>query len=443
VELKQNRQPQQKTAPGKPNLTGIPLQMKQSFERSSGLSFDDVRVHYRSTLPSQLGALAYTQGAHVYIAPGQERHLGHELGHVVQQKQGRVQATSQLGGVKRNTSPAMEQEADALCRQAEQGMSQPIQRRQAPASEVVQMKRYTSIHEMLADICGEAEANETEALIREDPVLSELYDDAEEQIGYCDISGNKKSIQITALASTAAPRKYQVDYTKYPGSDPKAPFESKWFIGALLHELGHAAVDTQYRQGVPGAEPAAEDRFLNLNLPPMPVRPDTSGKTEAEIAAEERAYEAEQAAYRGVFTSADDLFRNNIARLREAGRRDEAKLRKKAQKKQKNQNVYEYLFGDGAGHTNRIDYMQSDYPYHYDVVLGEMMYHLQTIDATDTATYQLLREMLQEANDRRHQRRGVFNQRLFSFAEGGHYPVPPMNRHVPTSGGSEVGCVVL
>jgi len=106
------------TRAGSPDLTGIPFPMKRSFERSSGLSFDDVRVHYHSALPARLGALAYTQGSHVYVSPGQEQCLGHELGHVVQQKRGRVRATSELGGVKLNTSPAMEREADALWRQA-------------------------------------------------------------------------------------------------------------------------------------------------------------------------------------------------------------------------------------------------------------------------------------------------------------------------------------
>ena len=63
-----------------PNLTGIPTQMKMDFEQRSGLSFDDVRVHYNSDKPRKIGALAYTQGTQVHIGPGQERHLRHELG---------------------------------------------------------------------------------------------------------------------------------------------------------------------------------------------------------------------------------------------------------------------------------------------------------------------------------------------------------------------------
>ncbi len=96
------------------NQTGIPDDMKAQFENLSGFSFDDVRVHYNSDKPAQLQALAYTQGNQVHIASGQEKHLGHELGHVVQQKQGRVQPTMQLQGVNVNDNEGLEKEADHM-----------------------------------------------------------------------------------------------------------------------------------------------------------------------------------------------------------------------------------------------------------------------------------------------------------------------------------------
>ena len=101
-----------KSAPS--NMTGIPKDMKKRFENMSGLSFDDVNVHYNSDKPAQLQALAYTQGNQVYVAPGQEHHLGHELGHVVQQKQGRVKPTLQLQGLSVNDDEKLEREADAM-----------------------------------------------------------------------------------------------------------------------------------------------------------------------------------------------------------------------------------------------------------------------------------------------------------------------------------------
>lgn len=98
----------------KPNQTGIPTQMKQQYEQLSHFSFDDVRVHYNSDKPAQLQALAYTQGSHVYIGPGQEQHLGHELGHVVQQKQGLVRQTTVVAGLPSNDNRQLESQADNL-----------------------------------------------------------------------------------------------------------------------------------------------------------------------------------------------------------------------------------------------------------------------------------------------------------------------------------------
>ncbi|WP_437726983.1 eCIS core domain-containing protein [Sorangium sp. So ce861] len=104
-----------------PNRTGLPDPLKAGIERLSGLPMDDVRVHYNSTIPAELDALAYTQGSEIHVAPGQERHVPHEAWHVVQQKQGRVRATTQLMGRGINDEPALEAEADRLGRLAARG----------------------------------------------------------------------------------------------------------------------------------------------------------------------------------------------------------------------------------------------------------------------------------------------------------------------------------
>ena len=96
------------------NHTGIPSPMKSYFELSSGLSFDDVRVHYYSAKPAQFQALAYTQGSQIYLGPGQEQHLSHELGHILQQKTGRVKPVKSFNGVPLNDDPKLEQEADHM-----------------------------------------------------------------------------------------------------------------------------------------------------------------------------------------------------------------------------------------------------------------------------------------------------------------------------------------
>ena len=95
-----------------PNRTGLPDAMKGRFERLSGLSLDDVRVHRNSDKPARLSALAYAQGNEIYLGQGQEKHLEHELGHVVQQKQGLVQPTDEINGLKANMDEKFEHDAN-------------------------------------------------------------------------------------------------------------------------------------------------------------------------------------------------------------------------------------------------------------------------------------------------------------------------------------------
>ncbi len=97
------------------NRTGLPDNLKAGVEHLSGLSLDDVRVHYNSSQPAQLQALAYTRGAAIHVAPGQEHHVPHEAWHVVQQKQGRVAPTRQLKGkVSVNDDEGLEKEATEM-----------------------------------------------------------------------------------------------------------------------------------------------------------------------------------------------------------------------------------------------------------------------------------------------------------------------------------------
>lgn len=102
-------------SPKKENSTGLPDKIKLGIEQVSGMDLSDVRVHYNSSKPATLGALAYTQGSNIYIGPGQEEHLPHEAWHVVQQLQGRVQSTLQMkDGVNVNNNEGLEKEADVM-----------------------------------------------------------------------------------------------------------------------------------------------------------------------------------------------------------------------------------------------------------------------------------------------------------------------------------------
>ena len=96
------------------NKTGLPGNLRAGLENLSGMTMDHVKVHYNSPKPSQLNALAYTQGKDIHVAPGQERHLPHEGWHVVQQAQGRVKPTMQMAGTKINAEAGLEKEADVM-----------------------------------------------------------------------------------------------------------------------------------------------------------------------------------------------------------------------------------------------------------------------------------------------------------------------------------------
>ena len=111
--LREEDDPAQREAT--PNRTGLPDQLKAGVENLSGISLNDVKVHYNSAKPAQLNALAYAQGTDIHVAPGQEKHLPHEAWHIVQQAQGRVKPTMQMkAGTPVNDDPHLEHEADVM-----------------------------------------------------------------------------------------------------------------------------------------------------------------------------------------------------------------------------------------------------------------------------------------------------------------------------------------
>lgn len=102
------------TVQQKPNNTGLPDNLKAGVENLSGYSMDDVKVHYNSSQPATVQALAYTQGTDIHVAPGQEQHLPHEAWHVAQQMAGRVEPTTEIGGMPVNDNVGLEHEADVM-----------------------------------------------------------------------------------------------------------------------------------------------------------------------------------------------------------------------------------------------------------------------------------------------------------------------------------------
>ncbi|KEO83289.1 DUF4157 domain-containing protein [Tumebacillus flagellatus] len=105
----------------------MPENVQAKMEKAFNTDFSDVNIHVGSQA-SDVGALAYAQGSDIHFAQGKfdpqsqsgQELLGHELAHVVQQRQGRVQPTTEVGGLPVNDDVSLEREADQLGRAAAQ-----------------------------------------------------------------------------------------------------------------------------------------------------------------------------------------------------------------------------------------------------------------------------------------------------------------------------------
>ncbi|GED57382.1 DUF4157 domain-containing protein [Brevibacillus formosus] len=98
----------------------LPDSVQAKMEKAFHTDFSDVQIHPESSVASQIGAVAFAQGNDIHFAPGTyqpetqsgQQLLGHELTHVVQQRQGRVKANVPDASLPINDDPALEAEAD-------------------------------------------------------------------------------------------------------------------------------------------------------------------------------------------------------------------------------------------------------------------------------------------------------------------------------------------
>jgi hypothetical protein len=118
----------------------LPQALLAKMEAALGADFSGVRVHVGGQA-ARIGALAFTTGNDLYFAPGQyqpdsargQQLIGHELAHVIQQRQGRVRAPAH--GVAVVQDRALEAEADRLgMRAAASAARTPVQAKHAPGA---------------------------------------------------------------------------------------------------------------------------------------------------------------------------------------------------------------------------------------------------------------------------------------------------------------------
>ncbi len=158
----------------KENRTGLPDNLKSGIENLSGVSLDDVKVHRNSDKPAQLNAHAYAQGTDIHLGAGQEKHLPHEAWHVVQQKQGRVQATTQMKGMLNvNDDAGLENEADVMGKKASQ-LKQKENRGKGTAVNIINTRLSTQFFKVSTDpiqrepFVNVAEIDESETVVYEE-----------------------------------------------------------------------------------------------------------------------------------------------------------------------------------------------------------------------------------------------------------------------------------
>jgi hypothetical protein len=180
-----------------------------------------------------MGAHAFARGAEVHLAPGQERHLPHELWHVVQQKQGRVRATGRANGVPLNDDSNLEREADLFSRRAVAPAKERVAKPASAAMAVAQRVKDPNL-ERLQNMLKKSK----------DPVLKKIlaeaiatYADKAVSVGYTS-GGVSQTEVVRKLGARTGKYRVAVDEKEAPTRPHQESF--------LLHELTHVAVDRKY-----------------------------------------------------------------------------------------------------------------------------------------------------------------------------------------------------
>jgi hypothetical protein len=162
---------------GQSGGAAMPDEVRGKMETALGADFSSVRIHEGPDAES-VGALAYTQGTDIHFAPGQyqpgsqrgQELLGHELTHVVQQSQGRVQATRQAKGVDINDDASLEREADEMGAKAARGERS----RGEPAAPTAQLRAAPAVQmQQKADVYSAADAAAVKDTWAKDGALTE------------------------------------------------------------------------------------------------------------------------------------------------------------------------------------------------------------------------------------------------------------------------------
>lgn len=107
----------------------LPDTLQAKMETSFDSNFSNVKINTNSSEASSMGAKAFAQGNEISFSPGAyqpetqegQKLIGHELTHVVQQRNTNIPATTQFSGLNINQDESLEREADQKGTLAAQG----------------------------------------------------------------------------------------------------------------------------------------------------------------------------------------------------------------------------------------------------------------------------------------------------------------------------------
>ncbi|HAS43474.1 MAG TPA: hypothetical protein DCS93_23545 [Microscillaceae bacterium] len=367
-------------AQAKPNNTGLPDNLKSGIENISGHSMDDVKVHYNSDKPAQLKAHAYAQGTDIHISPGQEQHLPHEAWHVVQQKQGRVEPTTQLkGNVSINDNAGLEKEADVMGDKAVQAgntgevASQPLQMKAATGSDsgIVQRVVYKDMSKMWAAVAPQHKLADILKIINGNPALKTAYEEMAASLpkmNFVENAGDQPEASLKAKGGIYDIKFGQQDTLQNPHNNDKV------FVGEMLHEMMHIHAALTYNNNAD----SGIAHGANMHLP---------AAKQNEVQDIDGASASQYNGKGGIKEQTAQMEKNWETARKIVGEDVENKKLSNGHAK--------YL-------KSRIDYAEFMHAYaHYDTVLMDVIYFLEGYNLQGTATYAYVTKMLTEANTRR------------------------------------------
>ena len=364
-----NNAAQREEAP-RPNNTGMPDNLKSGIESLSGFSMDDVRVHYNSSKPATVQALAYTQGTDIHVAPGQEKHLPHEAWHVAQQMAGRVSPTTIINGMPVNDNAALEHEADVMGEKAVQrkGMECSTTLQKRNCDHIVQCKTLYEIFQAF-NVNASVISKITE-LCDKNPALAKWVSDA---LDACQHVNRIEEGDFKGVGNVI----YGKDEAHYPGKESNVPgFSDEMKIITILHELMHIAV----RNGAYKKENIDKKTFDFNSSRHSDVggKDNISDEDDWNISADGNADAQQQRL----------TLCKNIFYLRDI-------FEKEVRSERFNYEEATYL-------NRRIMHIYDCPLVEYDAVLGDLVYYMMRMRLSNTNTYRHALKMLEDANERRH-----------------------------------------